>query len=85
MKKLMSTALAVTFATPVLAGPTCTPADQSTPAWEIVKGFEDQGGEVIKFKISSGQCYEIYGKVDEKKVEIYYDPATGEEIERIES
>lgn len=85
MKKLMLTAIAVTFATPLLAGPSCTPAEQNTPAWEVVKGFEDLGGEVIKFKISSGQCYEIYGKVEGMKVEIYYDPATGKEIERIES
>ncbi len=85
MKKPMIAVLFAVLAGPALAGPSCTPAEQNTPAWQIVKGFEEQGGEVIKFKVSSGKCYEIYGRVEGKKVEIYYDPATGKELERNES
>ena len=33
---------------------------------------------------SSGNCFEIYGTIDEKKYEIYYNPQTGEEMERVE-
>jgi hypothetical protein len=32
-------------------------------------------------KVSDG-CYEIYGTKGEQKLEIYYDPSTGAELER---
>jgi hypothetical protein len=47
--------------------------------------FEEEGGEVISFKINDGQCYEIYGKVDGVNMEIFFDPNTGEELDRIEA
>jgi hypothetical protein len=47
--------------------------------------FEEEGGEVISFKINDSQCYEIYGKVDGVNMEIFFDPNTGEELDRIEA
>ena len=35
-----------------------------------------EGYEIKKFKIS-GNCYEIYGKKDGKKVEVYFNPVDG--------
>ena len=44
---------------------------------------EKQGYQIKTFKVSKGQCYEIYGHdKDGKKVEIYFDPVTGAELER---
>jgi hypothetical protein len=40
---------------------------------------------VKSFKINDGACYEIYGTVDGKNLEVFYDPNTGAEIERIEA
>lgn len=85
MKKLMLTALAATIATPLLAEPSCTPGDSLKPVWEAIKTFEEEGGEVLKFKINGGGCYEVYGKLDETKMEVFFDPNTGVEIERINS
>ena len=44
--------------------------------------LEAQGYQIKTFKVSKGQCYEIYG-FDKagQKVEIYFDPATGKPIE----
>lgn len=44
---------------------------------------EKQGYTIKTFKVSKGQCYEIYGfDAAGHKVEIYFDPATGAELER---
>ncbi len=85
MKKLaIATALCLT-ALPAFAEPACEPGETLKPVWESIKTFEEQGGEVLKFKINDGGCYEIYGKLEGKKFEVFFDPNTGEEIDRIES
>lgn len=39
------------------------------------------GYKIKKFKVTSGNCYEVYGwDKDGKKVEIYYNPITGEKV-----
>ena len=49
---------------------------------DFKKGLETQGYQIKTFKVSKGKCYEIYG-FDKagKKVEIYFDPATGAALE----
>jgi hypothetical protein len=84
MKKLLLTAVFATLAAPVLAEPACNPGETLKPVWESLKAFEDEGGQVIAFKINGGGCYEVYGKLNDKKFEIFFDPNTGIEIERIE-
>jgi hypothetical protein len=85
MKKiLLATAFAV-LAAPVLAEPSCTPGAEVKPVWESMKAFEEAGGVVTSFKINDGACYEVYGKIDGKNFEVFYDPNTGAEIERIEA
>jgi hypothetical protein len=40
-----------------------------------------QGYTINKFKVTEGQCYEIYGYNQEgQKVEIYFNPVTGEKV-----
>ena len=65
------------------AGPECTTADPSQ--WKDQEAFkqslEAEGYKIKKFKVTSGNCYEIYGWNSEgKKVEIYFDPVTGEPV-----
>ena len=45
--------------------------------------IEAQGYQIKTFKVTKGKCYEIYGlDKDGRKVEIYFDPGTGAELER---
>lgn len=65
------------------AEPQCTQADKST--WQDAEQFQaklrEQGYEIKKFKITKGNCYEIYGfDKDKRKVEIYHDPVTGKAV-----
>lgn len=67
-----------------LAGPTCNVPKEKWMNEGAFKGqIEKQGYQIKTFKVSKGQCYEIYGfDKSGKKVEIYFDPATGAELER---
>lgn len=76
--------LSLTLATPLaFAGPECTTADKAQ--WQdqaaFQEGLKTQGYEIKKFKVTSGNCYEIYGwDKDRKKVEIYFDPVFGKPV-----
>lgn len=52
--------------------------------WQDAKTFEEklrQEYKVKVFKITKGNCYEIYGWNKEgKKIEIYFNPITGEKV-----
>ncbi|MEB3901108.1 PepSY domain-containing protein [Pseudomonas putida] len=61
----------------------CTTADKST--WQDQEKFQaqlkEQGYRINKFKVTKGNCYEIYGfDKDGRKVEIYHDPVTGKAV-----
>jgi hypothetical protein len=71
------------LAMPAFAGPDCTGTAATLPMWQVAKAFEEAGGKIREMKVSDG-CYEIYGKNGDRKLEIYYDPATGAELEREE-
>lgn len=69
------------LAVPALAGPDCSGMTQSKPMWEVARGFEEAGGRIREMRVSDG-CYEIYGVNGKQKLEIYFDPSTGAELER---
>lgn len=63
----------------------CTTEDKSK--WmdqeEFKKSLLDQGYKINEFKVTKGNCYEIYGfDPSEKKVEIYFSPIDGSVIKR---
>lgn len=82
MRKLLLLSLAI--ASPLaFAGPQCTTADQAQ--WQDQAKFQEnlkaEGYEIKKFKVTGGNCYEIYGwNKDKQKVEIYFDPVTGKAV-----
>ena len=81
--QLPALALALCCGT-AFAGPTCkVPEDKWMKEADFKASMEKQGYQIRTFKVSKGKCYEIYG-LDKagKKVEIYFDPATGAELER---
>lgn len=76
--------LSLAIASPLaFAGPQCTTADKAQ--WQDAAKFQEnlkaEGYEIKKFKVTSGNCYEIYGwNKDKQKVEIYFDPVTGKAV-----
>ncbi|MWV11993.1 PepSY domain-containing protein [Pseudomonas sp. R-28-1W-6] len=76
--------LSLAIASPLaFAGPQCTTADKAQ--WQDEAKFQEnlkaEGYEIKKFKVTSGNCYEIYGwNKDKQKVEIYFDPVTGKAV-----
>lgn len=85
MKKTLMASLIALAAAPAIAEPSCTPGAEQKPIWESIKSFEDQGGKVLSFKINGGGCYEIYGKLEGTKMEVFFDPNTGEALDRIKA
>lgn len=65
----------------------CTSAPQSD--WQDAEAFQEglvaDGYRINEFKITEGDCYEIYGfDPDGTKVEIYFDPVDGSIVKREE-
>lgn len=83
MKKLLASVLIALVATSAIAGPTCTvPKEKWMKEADLKARLEGQGYQIKTFKISKGECYEIYGFDKEgRKVEIYFNPQTGAPIE----
>ena len=67
-----------------VAGPSCNvPKEQWMKEGDLRARVEAQGIQIKNFKVTKGNCYEIYGHDKAgKKVEIYFNPATGAELER---
>lgn len=84
MKNLIAAALLGAVTVSAFAGPTCNvPEAQWMKEADFIASKEAQGFKIKTFKVSKGKCYEIYGvDKDGKKVEIYFNPATGAEVER---
>lgn len=84
MNRILATLALVIASGSVFAGPTCNvPKDKWMPEADFKARIEAQGYTIKTFKVSKGNCYEIYGfDKDGKKVEIYFDPATAAELER---
>ncbi|AIL62159.1 PepSY domain-containing protein [Pseudomonas alkylphenolica] len=66
-----------------LAKTECTTADKSQ--WQdqakFQEGLKAQGYDIKKFKVTDGNCYEIYGwNKDKQKVEIYFNPVDGKVV-----
>ncbi|WP_426148688.1 PepSY domain-containing protein [Polaromonas sp. DSR2-3-2] len=83
MKSIFLAPLLIALSSVAFAGPTCSvPQDKWMKEADFKKNLEVQGYQIKTFKVSKGKCYEIYG-LDKagKKVEIYFDPATGTPME----
>lgn len=83
MKNLSALFVTTLVASAAVAGPTCTvPQEKWIKEADFKARLEAQGYQIKTFKVSRGQCYEIYGfDKNGRKVEIYFDPQTGAVIE----
>ena len=81
MKLIVLSALMLAAASVAMAEPACSvPKDKWMPEAQFKKQVEAQGYQIKTFKVNKGQCYEIYGIKDGKKVEHFFDPATGAQV-----
>lgn len=83
MYKLIAALATTLVAGSAFAGPACSvPQDKWMKEADFKSRLEAQGYQIKTFKVSKGQCYEIYG-FDKagKKVEIYFDPQTAAILE----
>lgn len=81
--KTLLTALVLFSATTSFAGPDCTkePKDKWQNQEEFQKKLVTEGYKIKVFKVTKGNCYEIYGWNKEgKKVEIYFNPVDGKQV-----
>lgn len=80
MRALLTLAFLVA-AGPAFAGPHCTSEPQSN--WLPKDAFKEKivsasEYKVAVFKVTKGNCYEIYGRNKAgKRIEVYYHPVTG--------
>jgi hypothetical protein len=85
MRNILIAALPLALlAGPAFAGPDCENMAATTPMWQVARAFEEAGGTIRDMKVEDG-CYEIKGDQGGKRVEVYFSPSTGAEIEREES
>ncbi len=80
MKNLVLILATLIIGSPAFAGPTCT--TEAKDKWQDQAKFQEnlkaQGYKIKVFKVTKGDCFEIYGWDKEgKKVEIYFNPVTG--------
>ena len=76
------------LATPVLADVECPSADRADwmPESHFRQQMKNQGVQITKFRITPGNCYEIYGfDVNGEKVEIYYNPVDATPVAEVAS
>lgn len=84
MKKTVIAIAATGACLAAVAGPSC---EVTKDKWMTEQAFKTRlaadGYSIKTFKVSKGQCYEIYGTDKTgKKVEIYFDPATAAIVEQ---
>lgn len=63
----------------------CT--SENSSSWQDQETFKsklvDEGYKIKEFKVTEGNCYEIYGwDKDENKVEIYFNPVDGSIVKK---
>lgn len=83
IKTILCSATFLLATTSAFAGPQC---DSPKAQWQDQAKFQEnlkaQGYQIKNFKVTKGQCYEIYGyDKTGQKVEIYFDPVSGKVLQ----
>jgi len=80
MRRALFACLLMAISLPAFAGVQCTsePKEKWLPESRIKQIATDLGHKIVVFKISSGNCYEIYGRDNQdRRIEIYFSPIDG--------
>lgn len=83
--RAMMLALGLIISGSAIASPHCSDAPKAQ--WQKQEDFKTKlqkdGYQINKFKVTDGNCYEIYGKDKSgKKVEIYFNPTNGDIVKQ---
>jgi len=81
--RLLILLLLVASASPVLARTECTsePRDKWISEAEMKAKIATMGQKADVFKVTKGNCYEIYGRDSSgERIEIYFNPVTGKPV-----
>jgi hypothetical protein len=88
MRRLLAIVLLAISAGPALAGPTCTsePKQRWLSESAMKAKISEMGYNYRVFKVTTGNCYEIYGRNKTgERIEIYFHPITGHVVEEHKS
>ena len=80
MRRALFACLLMAVSSPALAEVQCTkePKEKWLPDSRIKQIASDLGHKIVVFKISAGNCYEIYGRDNQgRRIEIYFNPVDG--------
>jgi len=80
LRHILLAASTLSLATVAFAGPQCT--DTPKAGWLTEEAMKQKiaadGYTIDKFKVTAGNCYEIYGKDrNGQKAEVYFNPVDG--------
>lgn len=89
MRRIVTTmAFLAALASPAFAGPSCTAEPKSKWLSEAAMKAKiaELGYKYKVFKVTTGNCYEIYGQDKAgKRIEVYFHPITGSVVEEHKS
>lgn len=80
MRRALLACLLMAVSPPAFAEVQCTkePKEKWLPDSRIKEIASDLGHKIVVFKITSGNCYEIYGRdSQDRRIEIYFSPIDG--------
>lgn len=88
MSRLTIALAFVLISAPAIAGPTCT--SEPKAKWISEAAMKSKiatlGYKYRVFKVTTGNCYEIYGTDGSgKRIEVYFHPVTGDVVEEHKS
>jgi hypothetical protein len=81
LRRLTAALVLFAVSAPAFAGPTCTsePRDRWLSEAAMKAKVAALGYAIKVFKVTAGNCYEIYGQNKAgQRAEVYFDPVTGE-------
>ncbi|MDV6315151.1 PepSY domain-containing protein [Idiomarina sp. HP20-50] len=62
---------------------TMEPQENWLDQGQFQQSLKDQGYKISEFKVTEGNCYEIYGvNQSQQKVEIYFNPVDGSVVKK---
>ncbi len=89
LRQLLFAPVAIAALAGCAGGETTQCTTEPRSAWQDADEFRqklvNQGYRINEFKVTEGNCYEIYGfEPDDTKVEIYFNPVDGSVVKREE-
>lgn len=85
MYRVLIACLLIAISAPAFAAVQCTrePREKWLPEARMKQIIADLGHKIAVFKVSAGNCYEIYGRDSAgRRIEIYFNPVDGQIVQQ---